>query len=171
MASTDSCAETSNASKAPSKATKILIMQFPSQKWGKCNKTKILFSEIAGKIPSSQRQKLMAGGHCHCLFSMTPERPQRATLAVSRWGTTQTVSGSLEEMFLSEDGHNFHLVLRLQKPERWQWLRQVWASFWHATQRSYTQVALWWWSCHPLSLEFTFSQGQPVKEPKEYSLH
>lgn len=102
MASTDSCAETSNASKDPSKATKILIMQFPSQKWDKWNKTKILFSEIAGKISSSQRQKLMVGGSCHCLFSMTTERTQRDTLAVSRYGTTQTVSGSLEEMFLSK---------------------------------------------------------------------
>lgn len=108
MVSTDSCAETSNASKDPSKATKILIMHLPSQKWDKWNETKILFSEIAGKFSSSQRQKCMAGGSCRCLFSMTTKRTQRDTLAVSWYGTTQTVGGSV--------GGNVPLRRRSQLP-------------------------------------------------------
>lgn len=99
MVSTDSCAETSNASKDPSKATKILIMHLPSQKWDKWNETKILFSEIVGKISSSQRPKWMAGGSCRCLFSMTTERT---------YGTTQTMSGSV--------GGNVPLRRRSQLP-------------------------------------------------------
>lgn len=90
MVSTDSCAETSNASKDPSKATKILIMHLPSQKWDKWNETKILFSEIAGKISSSQRQKWMAGGSCRCLFSMTTERTQRHTRRILVWDNTDS---------------------------------------------------------------------------------
>lgn len=89
---------------------------------------------------------------------------KRHTRRIPVWDNTDSEWLSGVNVSL-KDGHNCHLVLRLQKPERRQWLRQVWASFWHATQRSYTQVALWWWSCHPLSLEFTFTQGQPVKEP------
>lgn len=161
MTSTDSCAETSNASKDPSKATKILIMQLPSQKWDKQNKPKI------DSWKNFQFPKTKIDGRRQLSLSVLHDdgkNAKRHTRRILVWDNTD--SGSVGgNVSLRRLPYNCHLVLRLQKPERRQWLRQVWASFWHAMQRSYTQVALWWWSCHPLSLEFTFTWGQPVKEP------